>query len=208
MTVMLLGARLGEKPGRARKVALIGQGSMVLGLIVLALTVPASVLQTQTGFTTVVIGLFLFIAAFALLEPLFPALLTRLCQQTNRGTAAGIFNMSQFCGAFVGGLISGVFLERDVEALYWILAVTSLLWFLTAFRLEDPEHLNMLKLSVAHTPQEERRKLVRRLLRIRGVEDVAWDRRKERLLVRYASELVEPSQLRGEVAQGSGTTPS
>jgi hypothetical protein len=199
MAIMLGGAKLSGRPGRGRKVALGGQVLLIGGVVLLALTVPASVLEPQSGLTTLVLGLTLFVGGFALLEPLFPALLTRLCQQTNRGTAAGVYNMSQFSGAFVGGLVSGIFLDRNVEALFWILAATSVLVLVANLRLEDPEHLALLPLPMTGVTEEARRKLVRRLLSIRGVEDVAWERKRERLLVRYASLHVDPERLRSEV---------
>jgi MFS family permease len=198
LCVMLLGPRLGRRPGQSKRVALAGMSILAAALAVLALTVPTTVREPRMGTTALVVGLFLFIIAFALLEPLFPALLTRRCQQANRGTAAGIFNMSQFSGAFVGGLVSGLFLERNVEALFWILTATSALWVVLAMRLEDPEHLSVLRLIADGSNREIRRELARRLLRIRGVEDVAWEAGRRRVLVRYAPNRVETERLRRE----------
>lgn len=200
MSVMLLGARLAERPGRARSVALAGQALMASALAVFALSAPASALQPGAGLTLLTVGLFLFIGGFALLEPLFPALLTRLCQQANRGTAAGVFNMSQFSGAFVGGLVSGFFLKRNVEALFWILVATSVLWWLWALRLKEPGHLTVLELRMNGSSVEEKRLLVRRLLKMTGVEDVAWKQGKSALLVRYAAESVAKEELMAEAA--------
>jgi MFS family permease len=199
MAVMLMGARLAEKPGRAKQVALTGQGLMALALGTFALSAPASALQPGAGLTFLGLGLLLFIAAFALLEPLFPALLTRHCQQANRGTAAGIFNMSQFSGAFVGGLVSGLFLKTNVEALFWCLMATSILWWLWALKLEDPQHLMILELPMSGSTREEQKVVIRRLLKIRGVEDVAWEQVHERLRIRYAAGTVDPGRLRIEV---------
>jgi MFS family permease len=198
MGVMLLGARLAEKPGGGRRMALVGQGVMAVSLGVLALTVPASAVQPAAGLTTLTIGLLLFIVAFAILEPLFPALLTRLCQQANRGTAAGVFNMSQFSGAFVGGVVSGLFLKSNVEALFWILFATSTLWWFSAFRLEDPRNLTILELPMNGSSKEQQRTMVKHLLKIRGVEDVAWERNHQTLVVRYAPETVDPDHLQSE----------
>jgi len=203
MAVMLAGARLSERPGRGKKVAVGGQAFLVGSAVLLALTVPASVLEPHGGITMLVLGLTLFVGAFALLEPLFPALLTRLCQQANRGTAAGVYNMSQFSGAFVGGLVSGIFLERNVEALFWILAGTGALVLLANLRLEDPQDLAVLPLPLPGISTEARRRVVRQLLSIRGVEDVAWEQKEEQLLVRYASIQVDPERLRAEVASES-----
>jgi len=200
MAVMLLGARLAERPGRSRSVALSGQALMTGALAVFALSAPASALQPGAGLTLLTLGLFLFIGGFALLEPLFPALLTRLCQQANRGTAAGVFNMSQFSGAFVGGLVAGFFLKKDVEALFWVLVATSTLWWIWALRLHDPRHLTLLELHMNGSSPEEKRLLVRRLLKMRGVEDVAWKENRSALLVRYAAESVGAEELRAEAA--------
>jgi MFS family permease len=200
MGVMLLGGRLAERPRGARTVALTGQGLMILAMGTLALSSPSSALLPATGLTVLLVGLGLFIAAFALLEPLLPSLLTRVCQQANRGTAAGVFNMSQFSGAFVGGVISGMFLERDVEALFWILAGTGALWLLSVVRLQDPEHLTVLHLRMNGITREEQRALVRRLLKIRGVEDVAWERNHRTLVVRYAEDRVDAAQIESEAA--------
>lgn len=180
--------------------ALVGVGAMVVALAVLALTVPASAVQPGAGLTTLTIGLTLFIVGFAILEPLFPALLTRLCQQTNRGTAAGVFNMSQFSGSFVGGVIAGLFLKTNVEALFWILVATSMLSWLSAWRLEDPRNLTILELPMSGSSKAQQRMLVRHLLKIRGVEDVAWERNHQTLVVRYAAETVDPDRLQSEAA--------
>jgi len=184
-TVMFLGARWAAQPGRGRSVALAGQGLLVVSCGVMALIVPGSVYQPAAGFTLLMLGLLLFVAGFALLEPLLPALLTRHSQQASRGTAVGIFNMSQFSGAFVGGLIAGTFLERDVEALYWILAAMSFLWFLAATRLEDPKHLATTDIPTGASDPETRRRRVRVLLHMKGVEDVAWDAGSGTLRVRF-----------------------
>ncbi len=200
-SVMLLGPRFGQRAGTGKRVALAGKALLAAALAVIALTVPASVHEPGVGTAALVLGLFLFIIAFALLEPLFPALLTRTCQQANRGTAAGIFNMSQFSGAFVGGLISGIFLERNVEALYWILAGSSLVWVIIATRFEDPEELTVLELSTHGASADVRRVLVKHLLRIRGVEDVAFERNQDRLLIRYSAEQVDSEKLEAEAAR-------
>ena len=203
--VMLLGPRLGERRGGSKKVALAGQALLAMAMVTLAFTVPAGVHLRAAGFTVLVLALFLFINAFALLEPLFPSLLTRISQQANRGTAAGIFNMSQFSGAFVGGVVSGLFLERNLEALYWFLAATGTLWLLAAFRFRDPENLEILAIPTDGASEEQRRRLVLRLQRIPGVEDVAWAAAEGKVLVRYAARQVDSRRLEEEAANILGS---
>jgi hypothetical protein len=47
--------------------------------------------------------------------------------------------------------------------------------------------------------REEQKIVIRRLLKIRGVEDVAWEQVHERLRIRYAAETVDPGLLRTEI---------
>jgi MFS family permease len=138
MTSMLLGARLSEPPRGPRPVVRFGQLLLITGLVLLALAVPSSIHEPSKRFPLLAGGLLLFIAGFALLELMLPALLTRCSDKHSRGTAAGVFNMSQFSGAFFGGLLSGLFLERNLGALYWILAGTGVVWFIAAQGLRGP----------------------------------------------------------------------
>jgi len=139
MVSMLLGARLSEPPRGPRPIVRAGQSLLVGGLVLLALGAPRSIHEPHVNAVLLTAGLMLFIAGFALLELMLPALLTRFSDTHSRGTAAGVFNMSQFSGAFFGGLLAGLFLERNLEMLYWILAGTGLIWFIIALqRLRDP----------------------------------------------------------------------
>ena len=206
--VMLLGARISDKPGMGPRVAILAKLLVAAALAVMALTVPATVLDSPSGFWGLVIGLGMFVVGFALLEPLYPALLTHICQQTNRGTAIGIFNMSQFSGAFVGGLVSGAFIAKNLELMFFLLAGTSVLWSLLARRLEAPKHLATTTLALPDPSKETHRRAVRALLKLHGVEDVAWERKKQRLMVRYDEDQVDAERLRREMTGPAGATVS
>lgn len=79
-------------------------------------------------------GLAFFVVAFALLEPTLTTLLTRYTTRQSRGTAAGVFNMSGFLGAFVGGAMGGLLLENHGD-LFLVVAAASLLWLIAALRM-------------------------------------------------------------------------
>jgi len=67
------------------------------------------------------------VSGIALAEPAMPALLTRLVQRRQRGTAAGIFHTSQFLGSFTGGMLGGAMLGEPS----WIgglLVVITVVW--------------------------------------------------------------------------------
>ena len=82
----------------------------------------------------IVAGLALFVTALGLLEPTLTTLLTHYTTRETRGTAAGVFNMSGFLGAFVGGALGGLLLEEH-EVLFMVLAAVSVLWLTAALRL-------------------------------------------------------------------------
>ncbi len=70
----------------------------------------------------------LYFIGFSLLEAIMPSLETRLAPAQNRGTAVGLFNMSQYLGSFGGALLGGAFLRRGgggiaLGAHYWALFV-------------------------------------------------------------------------------------
>jgi MFS family permease len=59
----------------------------------------------------------------------------------HRGTAMGIFHMSQFFGTFTGGLLGGLFLQHDRRPLFVGLALATLAWMLTISQIEErPKH--------------------------------------------------------------------
>jgi len=85
-------------------------------------------------FSGLILALFGFFLGFSLLEAILPSLITNLAPQRDRGTAVGVFNMSQYFGAFLGSLVGGYFLEGSYDLLYLVLAVfigAWGVWFLT-----------------------------------------------------------------------------
>lgn len=80
------------------------------------------------------LGVLLFVLALASLEPVLTALSSRLSAGPHRGTALGVFHLAQFTGAFVGGLLGGTFLERDLRALFAGLAAIVLGWLWIGLR--------------------------------------------------------------------------
>lgn len=73
-------------------------------------------------------GLFLGVAAIAILEPLLAAVLSRVAQAQHRGTATGVYSMAQFSGAFAGGLVGGACLHRGQGAMFIALGLLGVIW--------------------------------------------------------------------------------
>lgn len=94
---------IAERKGKIRDTLFASVGVLGLGL----LTFPVA----GTQLTGLLLGLTLFFIGFSLIEAILPSLVTQLSGENNRGTAMGIFNMSQYLGAFVGSLYGGIFLQ-------------------------------------------------------------------------------------------------
>jgi len=78
-----------------------------------------------------ILGLGLFFFAFNFLEASLPALVSRLCNTENRGTAMGVYSTSQFAGAFLGGTFAGLILQYGSYQLVFLsLAGLSLVWLI------------------------------------------------------------------------------
>ena len=96
---MVWASHQADRPARTRRVLRTGAITLTLGLIGLAL------------FHRVLVGaavsLWLFVVGFAMIEPVLASLVTRYTGKGARGTAAGLFNMSQFGGAFFDVMAEG-----------------------------------------------------------------------------------------------------
>ena len=84
--------------------------------------------------------LLLFFIAFNFLEAQLPTQVSRLCPAELKGMALGVFSTAQFVGAFLGGLLAGLFLEgQNAEFLYLALAGFTVFWVLLLNGLELSE---------------------------------------------------------------------
>ncbi len=81
--------------------------------------------------------LLLFFIAFNFLEAQLPTQVSRLCPADLKGMALGVFSTAQFGGAFLGGLLAGVFLQaQHAEILCLALAGIAAFWALLLNGLE------------------------------------------------------------------------
>ena len=130
IAIMLPTMIYAERARAVHKVLYAGIGLFGAAFLVLGLA--------GTGLAGIVAGLALFVVAFGLLEPTLTTLLTRYTTRAARGTAAGLFNMSGFLGAFVGGVLGGLLLETQRD-LFLVLVAVALVWLLAALRMPHEE---------------------------------------------------------------------
>jgi MFS family permease len=121
IAIMVPSTIIAEKKGRIREVFLTGVVLIGLGFLSYLLL---------KSFTGVVLLLLFYFVGFHLLEPIMPSLLTKLSPGDKRGIAVGVYNTSQFIGAFTGGALGGVFLKLGTNYMLILNAFLTLLWFL------------------------------------------------------------------------------
>ena len=124
--LMLGGLFAAERRGALRPV--LRAGVALLLLVQLALLVLA---PRAPGLWTVGGVLFLFFAAFNLLEATQPSLISRLAPPQARGAALGVYNTLQSLGLFAGGALGGWLLKvGGATAVLMATSTLAALWLL------------------------------------------------------------------------------
>jgi predicted MFS family arabinose efflux permease len=150
-----------EKRNAQKKIFVLAVALMTFAMLVLG--------STDGVFLTVSM-LFIYFAAFNLLEALLPSWLSKVCPVGNRGTAMGIYSSCQFLGAFTGGVLGGFALTNvGIDGLFWLLGLILLFWCLVAATMASPKPLQTLILQVGETKASD---FVKSISNIVGVEDI------------------------------------
>jgi len=102
-----------------------GSKKVITGSL-MALAVAFMILFAAPGVKHTLAGFALFFAAFSILEAVLPAAVTKMADPENRGAIIGMFNLSQFMGTFVGGLLAGWLADVSESSVFLILAVGSI----------------------------------------------------------------------------------
>lgn len=125
VALMAFSAIQADRRGRLRE-AVVG-GAVLLAAASVALAF-------AHHYAGVVAAVALAVGGVALAEPAMPAMLTRLSAAETRGTAAGLFHMSQFVGSFVGGALGGLLLRQPTR-LALVMLAGAVLWLIVAWGL-------------------------------------------------------------------------
>ncbi|HIC97684.1 MAG TPA: MFS transporter [Aquificaceae bacterium] len=124
VAIMVSATAVAERKGRTKEVFLIGIALIGVGFLIHFFT------HTFYG---AVVFLTLYFVGFHLLEPVMPSLLIKLASSETRGMAVGMYNTSQFVGAFIGGLAGGVFLKVGVPHMLITGFLMSVAWFMGVY---------------------------------------------------------------------------
>lgn len=114
---------LGEKRQKVNAIFMIA--------ILVTLVAQLGLAKLPTSLWVLGTCLFIYFAAFNALEAMLPSSVTKEVAPEAKGTAMGLYSMSQFLGIFIGGLIAGqvahyfsppaVFYSSSVLAIFWLM---------------------------------------------------------------------------------------
>jgi predicted MFS family arabinose efflux permease len=115
----------------------------VLGAVVFALLLAVLAIAATHGLRWgLLAALWLFFAAFNILEATLPSLVSRFAPGEARGTALGVYSTAQFIGAFLGGVLGGaVYGAFGIDGVFVGCAAMVGLWFVVALGLRAPEEV-------------------------------------------------------------------
>ncbi len=105
--------------------------AIIIGIVVLSLSA-LPYLFTETLISAVA-TIVLFLIGFHMLEPVLPSLLSKFSPQHVRGLSTGIYNTSQFIGAFVGSVAGGLALKYGVSLMLITNIAVGVLWLIIVF---------------------------------------------------------------------------
>jgi predicted MFS family arabinose efflux permease len=173
-----------EKRNAQKKIFVLAVALMTLAMLVLGST---------DGAVLTVSMLFIYFAAFNLLEALLPSWLSKVCPVGNRGTAMGIYSSCQFLGTFTGGILGGFALANvGIDGLFWLLGLMLLFWCFVASSMASPKPLQTLILQVGETKAND---FVKSISNIVGVEDILLIEGEDLAYVKVNKNLIDLNSL-------------
>lgn len=117
-------------------------------------------------------ALAIFFIAFNVLEASLPSLVAKVVMPDRKGTAMGVYNTSQFFGAFLGGVAGGVvYGAYGMESVFLMCAGIAAVWFWLAYTMQSPRYLSSYLLRVETMDAHQAEALVIKLTAITGVAE-------------------------------------
>jgi len=143
-------------------------------LVAIALLMAASALlaSMHDSLWWVASSLLLFFVGFNTLEASLPSMVSKYAPAGAKGTAIGVFNTSQFFGAFLGGVLGGFLYQPETEnfaVVFWVVFALLGCWLLVALFMSVPPYVSTLTLRLQAANEEDAVRLTQSLLAIDGV---------------------------------------
>ena len=131
LTMIVPSTIIAEKKGLIKEVKLTAIIILLLSFGLFA--------EFENSFVLSVLAVIIYFSGFMMLESIIPSLMSKYAPKHLKGTASGIFNTSQFLGAFVGGATAGALMGISEKAVFLFLGVVTILWLLLVLTLDIPK---------------------------------------------------------------------
>lgn len=131
LIVMVPSTIIAEKKGLIKEVKI---AAIIILLISFGLFV-----KFENSFVPAVIAIIVYFSGFMMLEPIMPSLMSKYAPKHLKGTASGVFNTSQFLGAFVGGASAGFLLKYGEFAVFVFVGIITVIWLLLVLTMQMPQ---------------------------------------------------------------------
>ena len=153
-----------ERKAKLKQVFVAAIALLLCGQLALAMTA-GSILGTASA-------LFIFFAAFNLLEASLPSLISKIAPVGAKGTAIGVYSSTQFLGAFVGAAVGGYLMEHHGSlALYMFCSGLLATWLIFAYTMKAPAAVRSKMYHVLEMNNEAAQQLSQRLAGLTGVRE-------------------------------------
>ena len=155
---------LAEKKRRMKQV--------FVGAIVVLLVAVTGLMLSQGSLFETAFALWLYFAAFNLLEASLPSLIAKVAPPQSKGTAMGIYSSAQFLGVFVGGAMGGLLHGRyGISGVFLFDIAVLLMWLYMAATMRNPRYLSSYILRVGPVDATRARELSNELTAVQGVAE-------------------------------------
>ncbi len=158
---------IAEAKRKMKKVFLLSIAMLIVGCLLFA-TLDHSIWWVAGA-------LLIFFTGFNTLEASLPSLVSKYAPAGAKGTAIGVFNTSQFFGAFVGGVLGGFLYDpivHNFSSVFVVVAVMLGAWWLIALFMPEPPYVATITLRVDAQDEAEASRVQTQLLALDGVAEV------------------------------------
>ncbi len=166
--------------------------------IALLMGAAAMLAEGYSSLMWVAAALLLFFTGFNTLEASLPSLVAKYAPAGIKGTAIGVFNTSQFFGAFLGGVLGGLLYQpvlHNYDVVFWVVAGLFGVWLLIAMTMQQPPYLASRSFQVQLSGDIQARALEQKLLSLAGVAEAVVILEESSVYCKLDSKVVDEEQI-------------
>jgi len=175
-------------------------------LLSIAMLITASLLfaSIHDSIWWVAFALLVFFTGFNTLEASLPSLVSKYAPAGAKGTAIGVFNTSQFFGAFIGGVLGGFLYDpiaQNFASVFYVVAGMLSVWWLIALFMPEPPYVATITLRVNANNEEDAKRIEAHLLALDGVAEAKVMIDEQAVYCKIDKKIVAEEMLVAEAAQ-------